>query len=487
MSIDGWIALVAAGVFFLLLLSAVFSGSETALTAASRALMHQLERQGSHRAGLANRLIRHQERLIGAILLGNNLVNILASALATSVLIALFGEGGVVYATLGMTALVVVFAEVLPKTLALKRPEQVALAVSPVIRLVVAVLGPVTMVVQLVVDRLLRLFGLNEPHDMSVTGADELRGTLALQASEGRVVKAEKDMLDSILDLSDIEVGEIMVHRSDMVAIDADLPSREIVDAMLASSYTRVPLWRGNEDNIVGVLHARDLLHALGAPDASAGDIDIAGLLRPPWFVPETRPVGEQLNAFRARRQHFALVVDEYGAVMGLVTLEDLLEEIVDRGQTPLLVALDGVTDPRNLGAIIRSTAAFGGQGLIIPQRRSAGVNSAAWKTSAGAAARIPVAMAPNLTTTLKELKKQGVFVLGLDGGGEVSLPALELADRPVVIVVGSEGKGLSRLVTETCDQIVSIPISSATESLNAGIAASVALYQVASIRAASE
>lgn len=329
MSIDGWIALVAAGVFFLLLLSAVFSGSETALTAASRALMHQLERQGSHRAGLANRLIRQQERLIGAILLGNNLVNILASALATSVLIALFGEGGVVYATLGMTALVVVFAEVLPKTLALKRPEQVALAVSPVIRLVVAVLGPVTMVVQLVVDRLLRLFGLNEPHDMSVTGADELRGTLALQASEGRVVKAEKDMLDSILDLSDIEVGEIMVHRSDMVAIDADLPSREIVDAMLASSYTRVPLWRGNEDNIVGVLHARDLLHALGAPDASAGDIDIAGLLRPPWFVPETRPVGEQLNAFRARRQHFALVVDEYGAVMGLVTLEDILEEIV--------------------------------------------------------------------------------------------------------------------------------------------------------------
>ncbi|MDD7961889.1 23S rRNA (guanosine(2251)-2'-O)-methyltransferase RlmB [Microbacterium thalli] len=166
---------------------------------------------------------------------------------------------------------------------------------------------------------------------------------------------------------------------------------------------------------------------------------------------------------------------------------QDLLEEVIDRGETPLFVALDSVTDPRNLGAIMRSAAAFGGHGVIIPQRRSAGVNSAAWKTSAGAAARIPVAIAPNLTTTLKEFKKQGVFVLGLDGDGDVSLPALELADRPVLIVVGSEGKGLSRLVTETCDQVVSIPISAATESLNAGIAASVALYQVATIRAAQE
>ncbi|MFN8085712.1 MAG: 23S rRNA (guanosine(2251)-2'-O)-methyltransferase RlmB [Microbacterium sp.] len=196
-----------------------------------------------------------------------------------------------------------------------------------------------------------------------------------------------------------------------------------------------------------------------------------------------TRPELDRMAGFDGVHQGVALKVPPYEYAHP----QDLLEEIIAKGTTPLLVALDGVTDPRNLGAIIRSTAAFGGQGLIIPQRRSAGVNSAAWKTSAGAAARIPVAMAPNLTTTLKEFKKQGVFVLGLDGGGDVSLPALELADRPVVIVVGSEGKGLSRLVTETCDQIVSIPISSATESLNAGIAASVALYQVATIRAASE
>lgn len=162
----------------------------------------------------------------------------------------------------------------------------------------------------------------------------------------------------------------------------------------------------------------------------------------------------------------------------------ELLDAVEKRSKTPLLVALDGVTDPRNLGAIIRSVAAFGGQGVIVPQRRSVGVNSAAWKTSAGAAARIPVAMASNLTQTLKALKERGVFVVGLDGDGDVELPGLELADRPLVVVVGSEGKGLSRLVTENCDAVVSIPISVATESLNAGIAASVTLYEISKLRA---
>ncbi|MBN7794712.1 23S rRNA (guanosine(2251)-2'-O)-methyltransferase RlmB [Microbacterium esteraromaticum] len=194
-----------------------------------------------------------------------------------------------------------------------------------------------------------------------------------------------------------------------------------------------------------------------------------------------TRQELDRMAGFDGVHQGVALKVPPYEYAHP----QDLLEQVIDRGQTPLFIALDGITDPRNLGAIIRSTAAFGGHGIILPQRRSASVNSAAWKTSAGAAARLPVALAANLTTQLKEFKKQGVFVLGLDGGGDVALPALELADRPVVIVVGSEGKGLSRLVTETCDQIVSIPISAATESLNAGIAASVALYQVSTIRTA--
>ncbi len=196
-----------------------------------------------------------------------------------------------------------------------------------------------------------------------------------------------------------------------------------------------------------------------------------------------TRPELDRMAGFDGVHQGVALKVPPYEYAHP----QDLLEEIYDRDELPLLVALDGITDPRNLGAIIRSTAAFEGHGVIVPQRRAAGVTATAWKTSAGAAARLPVAVAPNLTTTLKEFKKQGVFVLGLDGDGDVSLPELDLADRPLVIVVGSEGKGLSRLVAETCDQIVSIPISSATESLNAGIAASVALYQINVFRASAD
>jgi 23S rRNA (guanosine2251-2'-O)-methyltransferase len=192
------------------------------------------------------------------------------------------------------------------------------------------------------------------------------------------------------------------------------------------------------------------------------------------------RPELDRLAGEGGVHQGLALKVPPYEYAHPI----ELLDEVLDRDETPLLVALDGITDPRNLGAILRSTGAFGGHGVIVPQRRSVGVNSAAWKTSAGAAARVPVAMAPNLTQTLKALKERGVFVLGLDGDGDVSLPGLSWAGRPIVIVVGSEGKGLSRLVAETCDAIVSIPISASTESLNAGIAASVTLYEIAKLRA---
>lgn len=188
------------------------------------------------------------------------------------------------------------------------------------------------------------------------------------------------------------------------------------------------------------------------------------------------RPELDRMTGENSVNQGLAITVPAYEYAHPM----DLIARAVDAGETPLILALDGITDPRNLGAIIRSTAAFGGHGVIVPQRRSVGVTAAAWKTSAGAAARTPVAMAANLTQTLKAMKAEGVFVLGLDGDGDISLPDLELADRPLVIVVGSEGKGLSRLVTETCDAIVSIPISAATESLNAGIAASVTLYEVA-------
>ncbi len=338
---DGELLFSILGVLVLLVLSAFFSGTETALTAVSRARMLQLERRGVRHADRVNRLIAKPERLIGAVLLGNNLVNILASAVATSIMIALFGKAGVAYATAIMTAMVVIFAEVLPKTFALNRPDRTALAAGPIIGPIVFALGPAVDLVQTIVRRVLRLFGLRmRHHEPTANASEELRGALALHARDGAMVKSDRDMLDAILDLSDVEVSEIMIHRKNMVMLDADQPAPEIAEALLATPYSRVPLWQGDVDNIVGVLHAKDLLRAISATQEdtviganlssiAAASPALPDLWREPWFVPETTTLIEQLNAFRARREHFALVVDEYGALMGLVTLEDILEEIV--------------------------------------------------------------------------------------------------------------------------------------------------------------
>ena len=316
-----------AAILALLLLSAFFSGSETALTAASRSRLYQLAERGDRGARQAVRLIERREVLIGAILLGNNAVNILASALATSLAIGLFGEPGVAYATVAMTALVYLFAEVLPKTWAIRHADRTALAVAPALRATVAVLAPVSRSANLIVDRILRLAG--RPPGGAPSAADELRGIFDLRAREGLVRKDYRDMLRSILDLTDVEVGEIMTHRKNMTMADADLPAAELASFVLESPFTRVPLWRGDPDNIVGVLHAKALLQALRDGDGGARGADIVALAHEPIFVPDTTSLAEQLAAFRARREHFALVVDEYGALQGLVTLEDILEEIV--------------------------------------------------------------------------------------------------------------------------------------------------------------
>ncbi len=326
MDLSLWLSI--GGIVLLLFLSALFSGSETALTAASRAHMHMLERQGNRRAKIVNQLIDRRESLIGAILLGNNLVNILASALTTSILIALVGDAGVAYATIIMTLLVLIFAEVLPKTYALRRTNRMALALAPVLRPIVFLLAPVTKAVRFIVGATLRLLGVRGTED-GLSASDQLRGVLALHQESGKMVKSERDMLDSILDLADVDVEEIMVHRRNMAMIDADLPATELISAILESPYTRVPLWRDDPENIVGVLHARDLLQALVKSGGKVDNINPVSLARDPWFVPETITLQEQLSAFRERREHFALVVDEYGALMGLVTLEDILEEIV--------------------------------------------------------------------------------------------------------------------------------------------------------------
>jgi Mg2+/Co2+ transporter CorB len=335
---------MALAVPLLVVLSAFFSGSETALTAASRARMLALEKSGDHRAGIVGRLIQERERLIGALLLGNNLVNILASALATSLFLELFGQAGVVYATLAMTLLVLVFGEVLPKTLAIGDPDRVSRAMAPAISVIVAVFSPVVIAVQFIVRGVLRLAGWNASDGKSILSpAEEIRGQVDLLHAEGSVVKAERDRLGGLLDLSELDVSDVMVHRTGMHSIDADVPIGAIVDDILASPYTRVPLWEGEPENIIGIVHVKDLLRALKAAGGEVDAIDIRSVAAEPWFVPDTTSVPDQLNAFLKRKVHFALVVDEYGEVQGVVTLEDILEEIVGDIADEHDIAVEGV------------------------------------------------------------------------------------------------------------------------------------------------
>ncbi len=314
----------------LLVLSAFFSGSETALTATSRALMLGLERKGSKKAALVQKLISAKETLIGAILLGNNFVNILASALATSLLVGLFGDTGVIYATLVMTALVLIFAEVLPKTYAIAHPERMALAVAPMIRVFVAIFGPVTRVVQIIVRQVLAFFGINLDEKTAVLSAhEEIRGAIDLHHLEGSVIKDDRDMLSGLLNLRDMEVSDVMVHRTKMLTVDVARPTGKIISELLESGFSRIPVWRNNPDNIIGILHAKNLLRALSEAKGRVSKINIEKISTKPWFVPDTTNLQDQLDAFLTRKTHFAVVVDEYGEVMGLLTLEDILEEIV--------------------------------------------------------------------------------------------------------------------------------------------------------------
>ncbi|MEX2296648.1 MAG: HlyC/CorC family transporter [Dongiaceae bacterium] len=326
--------LITLGVIvLLLLLSAFFSGSETALTAASRARLHALEQRGNRRAAQVNVLRSHMERVIGAILLGNNVVNITASALATSVMIQMFGENGVLYATIAVTAMVVIFGEILPKTYAINNPERLSLIIGPPMRIIVLLFTPITRIVQLMVNTALRLFGLRVETELgSERTAEELRGAIDLHLHAGadaEEIRSAGAMLHSILDLDDVTVSDIMVHRRKVEMIDLDLPPVQTVAQVLASPYTRLPLWQSEPDNIVGVLHAKALLRAVRSEGAKIEELDLKAIAADPWFIPDTTTLLAQLQAFRQRREHFAIVVDEYGAVRGIVTLEDILEEIV--------------------------------------------------------------------------------------------------------------------------------------------------------------
>ena len=326
--VDVWLAI--ATIFLCVALSAFFSASETALTAASRARMHALEKNGDRRAALVNRLLASRARLLGTMLLGNTLVNIGSSALMTSILVAVAGARGALYATGLMTIILLVFAEVMPKTVAINYPDRTSLLVARVISFFVAIFGPVLIGVEMLVRGFLKVAGIDTSRRHSIlSGHEELKSAVDLLHREGGVGRSDRDMFGGLLDLRDLEVSDVMVHRTKMLALNADLPSRDLIGEVVAAPYSRLPLWRGQPENIVGVLHAKDLLRALDAAGGEVKDFNVESIALEPWFVPETTPVQDQLQAFLKRKTHFALVVDEYGVVMGLVTLEDILEEIV--------------------------------------------------------------------------------------------------------------------------------------------------------------
>ncbi len=321
----------------LLLLSAFFSGSETALTAASRGKLRTRADKGERGAELALKVTEDNERLIGAVLLGNNLVNILATSLATALFTRLFGESGVALATLVMTMLVLILAEVLPKTYAITNPETAASRVSPVISSVIVVFSPVVSFVRVLVRLFLALFGVKTDPDSRIMAVrEEIAGTITLGHSEGMVEKEDRDRILGALDLADRTVDEIMLHRSHIEMIDVSNAPEAILSQCLASPHTRLPIYSGEPENVVGIVHAKNLLREMDrlrrGGKATANELrnfNVLDVAMTPYFVPETTTLDDQMRQFLRRHTHFALVVDEYGALRGLITLEDILEEIV--------------------------------------------------------------------------------------------------------------------------------------------------------------
>ena len=324
---------VLVAVLVLLTIAAFFSVAETALTTASKPLMHQLESEGDERAGTVVKLLDEREEMISTVLLGNNLVNILASALTTGLMIEMFGSEGVFYATGIMTVLVVIYGEILPKTYALLHTTNASLKCAPVMYFLMRLFKPFNAAIEYFVTGALRMFKLSTTVSRSAKEVlAELRGAIEVQMAEKTIiheVKHERQMLRSVLDLGEYAVSDIMIHRQKLVTINADQPIEDIIEQVASSPYSRIPLWRGRPDNIVGLIHAKALLRALESAQGNTEKLDVVRLAMKPWFIPATTTLLEQLNAFRARREHFAMVVDEYGSIMGALTLEDILEEIV--------------------------------------------------------------------------------------------------------------------------------------------------------------
>ena len=375
-------------ILLLLILSGFFSGSETALTASTRSRLTGLSNKGHKNAKTAIELLNKKESLIGAILLGNNLVNILASALATSLSIKIFGDTGVAYAVIIMTALIVIFAEILPKTYALTNSEKLALTVSPIFRPIVYLLWPVTWMMEKIVFFILSIFKIKLEKNMRVLSVeDEIRGTLDLHHKEGRLYKSDKDMVTGVLDLAEVTVEDVMVHRSNMFTVNIDDDPKKILNSVINSSFTRIPVWQNNDENIIGIIHSKHLLKIMSQnKDITRSDM-MQSLIKP-LFIPETTSLKEQLKMHLNTKKKLAIVVDEYGVLMGMISLEDIMEEIVgditdeiDEGLTTVVknedgtLTINGGTEIRDINRIynwdLPEEEANTLSGLIIHESRS--------------------------------------------------------------------------------------------------------------------
>jgi Mg2+/Co2+ transporter CorB len=353
--------LILVGIILtLLVFSSFFSSSETALTAASRVRMHAAEKDGDKRAIIVQRLMNVRERLLGGILLGNNLVNILASVLTTTLFTNVFGASATALAaaTAVMTALILIFAEVLPKTYAISQPDKLALIVARPINLIVKLLSPIVLVVQVIVNGVLRLFGI-DTNASAWTAADEIKGAVDLHLQEGGVAKRARDQIYGVLEIGELSIEEVMTHRRNIAMIDADAAPEQIIKDAIACGHSRIPVYREDTDNVIGVLHMKDLLKAVTKSNGSIETLDVKKVARAPWFVPETTSAVKQLRAFQQKREHFALVVDEYGSLMGVISLEDILEEIVGDIQDEYDEELEGVKRLKAGAATVRGDVAI--------------------------------------------------------------------------------------------------------------------------------
>lgn len=326
------IPLLVILIFILLFISICFSATETAITAASRAKIHQLAKEGNKKAAILKSLQTQMSLVISAILIGNTSLNIISATLATAVLTMLFGNDGIVYlmSSLVMSILIIVFAEVMPKILAVHQPERILFLIANPLKYLFTFFKPVTLSVNWLARKTLRIFAIKIHSEIiSHTTVEELRGIIDMHQGPGEEVKDERAMLKSILDLRTVTVGEILVHRQNVVMINADDTPENIIDMVLKSPHTRFPVWKDDSDNIIGIIHTKALFRALKELGGNLKNFDITTACNKPWFVPESSDLLDQLSAFKTRQEHFALVVDEYGSLLGIVTLEDVLEEIV--------------------------------------------------------------------------------------------------------------------------------------------------------------